>query len=332
MVEHSGPSGIKRGVSLYSYQDEAFRKSHTVEELVALSAGFGARGIEVIPEQTFDNFPNLTDQQVGEWHEMLERHGAYPTAYDMFLDTKRYPHRRLTLEESVESLRRDILLADRLGTRVMRVIISTEPEVVEAAAPIARDHDVKLAVEVHAPVRYNSEWILRHLDVIHRVDNGYLGLMPDMGTFTRRLPRVVVDRALREGATPAMVHYIIEQYDKHRWDRKDIPIEVAWKGGNPADLRLASAATFYDYIDPRELLPHMDYVFHIQAKFYEMVDDHHEFSIPYDEIIAVLQGAGYAGHLSSEYEGNRHIEDAFEVDSVEQVRRQHAMFAELLGE
>ena len=38
------------------------------------------------------------------------------------------------------------------------------------------------------------------------------------------------------------------------------------------------------------------------------------------------------GHLSSEYEGNRHIQDALPVDSREQVRRQHAMFARLLGE
>ena len=41
---------------------------------------------------------------------------------------------------------------------------------------------------------------------------------------------------------------------------------------------------------------------------------------------------GYDGYLSSEYEGNRHIQDVFEVDSVEQVRRQQEMFKKLLGE
>jgi sugar phosphate isomerase/epimerase len=324
--------GIKRGVSLYSFQDEAFRGTHTLEDLIAAAASFGANGIEVIPEQTWDNFPHLTDAQVDEWFGLHDKYGTRPTAYDMFIDTKRYPDRMLTLEESVESLRRDIDLADRLDTRVMRVIVNTEPAVVEAAAGYARDNDVKLALEVHAPVRYNSEWTLRHLEVIHRVDNGYVGLLPDMGTFTRRLPRVLVQRALREGATPDLVAYVVEQYERHRWDKKDIPVEVAWKGGNPADLRLAQAATMYDCIDPRDLLPHMDYLFHIQAKFYEMVDDSHEYSIPYDEIIPVLVEGGYRGYLSSEYEGNRHIEDAFPVDSIEQVRRQHAMFADLLGE
>jgi hypothetical protein len=50
------------------------------------------------------------------------------------------------------------------------------------------------------------------------------------------------------------------------------------------------------------------------------------------KIVPVLVDGGFDGYLSSEYEGNRHIQDAYPVDSVEQVRRQHAMFARLLGE
>ena len=80
------------------------------------------------------------------------------------------------------------------------------------------------------------------------------------------------------------------------------------------------------------MLEHMALIGHIQAKFYEMTEDEVEYSIPYDEIVPVLIEGGFDGYLSSEYEGNRHIQDAFPVDSVEQVRRQHAMFARLLGE
>jgi sugar phosphate isomerase/epimerase len=75
----------------------------------------------------------------------------------------------------------------------------------------------------------------------------------------------------------------------------------------------------------------MPYIFHIHAKFYEMLDDGTEYSIPYDKIIPALKAGNYQGYLSSEYEGNRHIQDAFPVDSVEQVRRQHAMFHRLLA-
>ena len=76
----------------------------------------------------------------------------------------------------------------------------------------------------------------------------------------------------------------------------------------------------------------MPLIFHIHAKFYEMLDEGTEYSIPYERIIPVLIEGGYEGFLSSEYEGNRHIHDAFEVDSVEQVRRQQSMLEHLLGE
>jgi hypothetical protein len=85
-------------------------------------------------------------------------------------------------------------------------------------------------------------------------------------------------------------------------------------------------------VNPRRLLEFMPFIFHIHGKFYEMLEDYTEYSIAYAEIIPVLVEGGYSGYLSSEYEGNRHIQDAHQVDSVEQVRRQQVMFSRLLGE
>jgi hypothetical protein len=181
-------------------------------------------------------------------------------------------------------------------------------------------------------MRYDHRWVNEHLEVIHRVDNGFVGLLPDMGTFVERMPRVITDRALRDGATPELVDYICRVYEEQPTDLHTLAAEIAWRGGNVADLRLAGEAAWYNNLDPAVLLDHMPYIFHIQAKFYEMTDDLVEYSIPYDKIIAVLIDGGYDGYLSSEYEGNRHIQDVQEVDSIEQVRRQHEMFKRLLGE
>jgi hypothetical protein len=63
-----------------------------------------------------------------------------------------------------------------------------------------------------------------------------------------------------------------------------------------------------------------------------MTEDYVEPSIPYDEIVKVLKQGGYKGYICSEYEGNRWIQDAFPVDSIEQVRRQQEMFKKLIGE
>ena len=51
-----------------------------------------------------------------------------------------------------------------------------------------------------------------------------------------------------------------------------------------------------------------------------------------DEIVVVLKQGGFQGWICSEYEGNRWVEDAQQVQSVEQVRRQHRMLCRLLDE
>ena len=332
----STPShAVKRGVSLYSFQEEYFLRTLSVEDCIRVAGEIGARGIEIIPEQSIPGFPHLTDEFVDSWFSWMEKYGTTPVATDLFLDTKRYPHRRLTLEEQVASFHRDIDIAVRLGAKVVRAIINTPPEVMEAAAPYAEDKGVRLLLEVHAPFHYEHPWILQHLEVMHRTQSPALGLMPDMMTFVERFPRVVSERALRDGADPQIVDYIVKLYDDHG-DTHALMDITNYMGGGPREFELARVAAHYIWTDPRKMLEHMPLIRHIQAKFYEMTLDENgldtEYSIPYDRIIPVLVEGGFDGYLSSEYEGNRHIQDAFGVDSVEQVRRQHAMFRRLLGD
>ena len=81
-------SRISRGVSLYSFQEELFLGTLSVEDCIAFAASIGATGIEILPEQNMPSFPNVTDAQVAQWRDMLARHGCHFTCYDMFLDTK----------------------------------------------------------------------------------------------------------------------------------------------------------------------------------------------------------------------------------------------------
>jgi sugar phosphate isomerase/epimerase len=326
---------IKRGVSLYSFQEEYFLRTLSVEDCIAAASSFGANGIELIPEQMIPGFPTVSDEFVEDWFGWMEKYGTTPVATDLFLDTKRFPDRWLTLEEQVASFHRDIDIAVRLGAKVVRAIINTPPEVMEGAAPYAEEQGVRLLLEVHAPFHYEHPWILEHLEVMHRTGSPALGLMPDMGTFVRRFPRVVSERAVRDGADPRLVDYIVKTYDDHG-DTHALMDIMNYRHGGPVEVGLARQATHYIWSDPRSMLPHMPLIGHIQAKFYEMTLDDTgaevEYSIPYDEIVPVLIEGGFDGYLSSEYEGNRHIQDASPVDSVEQVRRQHALFARLLGE
>lgn len=324
-------NSIKRGVSLYSFQEEYFLRKMTLEDCIAAAAKMGAKGIETIAEQMMPGFPHLSDAFYDQWHAWMDKYGTTPTCHDMFLDTKRFKGRLLTDEEMLASVIRDLKHANRLGCTVIRVIVNTPPHIMELAAPYAEQYHVKMGVEIHAPFTFDHEWIQRHYEVMERTGSPYLGFVPDMGTFEKRFPRVRSERYIRRGAQPEIVAFMCEAYERQA-DLDQLEQEVKKKGGKELELAMLGDLKRIVFADPRRLLDFMPRIFHIHAKFYEMLDDGTEYSIPYEEVIPVLIEGGYQGYLSSEYEGNRHIQDAFEVDSVEQVRRQQEMFKRLLGE
>ena len=322
---------IKRGVSLYSYQEEFFLRKMTLEDCIAASAKMGALGIESIAEQMMPGFPNLSDAFYAQWQDWMAQYGTTPTCHDMFLDIKKFKGRLMTDTEMLESVVRDIKHASRLGCTVIRVIVNTPPEIMAKAAPYAEQYNVRLGLEIHAPFNFEHEWIQRHLEMYARVGSPYLGIIPDMGIFEKRFPRVRSNRYVRKGAHPHIVQYISEVFSRHE-GFNNLLEDVKKMGANELDLAMANDIQHMTYVNPRRLLEYMPIIFHVHAKFYEMLDDYTEYSISYEEVIPVLIEGGYSGYLSSEYEGNRHIQDAFEVDSVEQVRRQQVMLSRLLGE
>jgi hypothetical protein len=150
-----------------------------------------------------------------------------------------------------------------------------------------------------------------------------------MGAFARRFPRVMYERYIRDGAHAEIVRHIVTAYDEGA-GLEGLPAEVEGMGGNELDLKLAEQVKHHICDDPRKLTEYAGFIRHVHAKFYEMTEEGIEYSIPYEETIAALRTGGFRGYLSSEYEGNRHIQDAFEVDSVEQVRRHQEMLDGLL--
>jgi sugar phosphate isomerase/epimerase len=323
---------IRRGVSLYSFQEEMFLGRMTVEDCVSFAASIGAKGIEVLPEQNMPSFPDLTDAQVEEWKDMVARHGCHFTAYDMFLDTKRRKDRLMSDDEQVESIKRDLLLCNRLGIRNMRVLVFVRPDILGRCVPYAEEMDVHMGVEVHAPWHLEHAWILRTIEEADRLNTKHLGILPDMGIFMKHYPPAYRARFERQGARPEVAQFIVDQHDAKIMCEYTI-YEVAVKmGGNKAEIAMAEILRHSPFANPKRIGDYAPYFRHIQAKFYEMNEDCTDPSIAYDEVIPELVKAGWEGTLSSEYEGNRWIQDVQEVDSREQVRRQHVMFERLIAD
>lgn len=322
---------IKRGVSLYSFQEETFLGQMTIEDCVAFAASMGANAIEILPEQNMPTFPDISDADVAWWQDLMARHGTHLSCYDMFLDTKIRKDREMTDDEQVDSIVRDLKLCHRLGIRTMRILVFVRPEILARCVPYAEQYDVHMGVEVHAPWHLEHAWILRTIDEADRLGTKHLGILPDMGIFMKHYPPVFRARFERMGARPEVAQYIVDAHEAKIMAEYTI-YEVAVKmQGNKTEVAMAETLRHAPYANPRRIGEYAPYFHHIQAKFYEMNADATDPSIAYDEVIPELARVGWNGTLSSEYEGNRWIQDVEPVDSREQVRLQHRMFERLIA-
>ena len=326
-------SQIKRGVSLYSFQNDTFLGTMSLEDCIRTCAEIGAQGIEVVGEQTFTGWPEAgaPKDEIARWHALMERYGTYPVCHDFMLDYKRYKGHIMPFDEQVASVKRDIDFGVALGVPYVRALVSIAPEVLVACAGYAEDRGIKILIEVHAPLHFDHPWIVRHAEAYEKSGSQALGFLPDMGMFLHRFPRVWKERFIRNGVPRHIAEHIEKAYEDRVLSEYVIN-DVREMGGSGAAIAMAETLRHNAAFEPRRMLEFMHRIHNIHGKFYEMTEDEVEYSIPYDEIVAVLKQGGYKGHICSEYEGNRWIEDAEPVRCVEQVRRQHRMLCRLLDE
>lgn len=330
-------SKLKRGVSFYSFQEEFYKHEMNLEDCFAEVASIGATGIQLIAEEMIPNYPNPPQTWVDNWHAMIAKYKVEPTNIDTFVDVYVGGHRKMTIQEGVETLSGQIRLANQLGFKVMRPTTGPveEPatEMIKRTLPIAEKYDVRIAPEVHAPIPLDGQYIQSYLEVIQKTGTKHLGLTIDCGIFCRRLPRVFIEYCKRHGAQPRVTDYVKSAFEGGT-AHDQIMAEVQKMSPSPADMLCAGFSGGYGPLTnhPKDLKPLAPYIFNIHGKFYEMTDELREYSIPYDEILPVLSEVGYPCSIDSEYEGQRWIQDVTITDSCEQVRREHVMFRRLFGE
>jgi len=328
---------LKRGVSLYSYQEEYYTRAMTLEDCLAEVAAIGAEGVELLPEQMVPGFPNPSQAWVDEWFRLLEKYHLKPACLDTFVDTTWGGHREMSTDEAVQTLVTHMKLADRLGFRAIRPTTGPVPDaavdMIQQVLPYAEKYDVKVAVEIHAPTLLRSRFIDTYLELIAKTGTRHFGFTPDMGLFCRTIPRILIEHFQRQGVDPAIMDFVNSAVLARR-PQDEIGAGVGKMGGRDVDQTYGFMANYYYQPDndPKDISIIAPYVYNIHGKFYEMTENMIEPNIPYDLIVPALIDAGCTGYINSEFEGQRLTQDAFETDSCEQVRRHHLMMAKLLGE
>jgi sugar phosphate isomerase/epimerase len=332
-------SRIKRGVTMYSYQEEYYTRAMTLEECIREVSDMGADGIELMGWMYVPGYPKPSDHWVDQWHSWMDRYHTVPTAFSQIMETKLYKDRRLTDKEAVDMMVQDFKFARRLGYKIIRVMNATPLDLVEKCIPYAEENGIKMGCEIHSPTELNGPWTQRLMDIIHRTNTKNLGFVPDLSLFVQRPPRVMRQQAIRQGAVTDAIADYIEKAREDGVPETKAAAEAAKLGYKEVNTRFGGSYLTRVFgtmgarmENPRDLLKYMPFIFHIHAKFWEMTGDLNEYSIPYADIVPVLIEGGYDGYLSSEFEGQRYTQDAFETDSCEQIRRQHIMLRRLLGE
>ena len=83
---------IKRGVSLYSYQQAQFFKELDLEAQIREVGTnlYGADGIEMLDEQSLRRYPNPPADFFKHWFEWMEKYGTTPVTMDVFCDVLQF--------------------------------------------------------------------------------------------------------------------------------------------------------------------------------------------------------------------------------------------------
>lgn len=329
---------IKRGVSLYSFQDTYYNGNMNLADCVKFVAEeLEATGIELLAEQMpIGSYPNPTDRQVDDWKEMMEKYHTTPTCMDSFIDYMLYKGRILTLKEQVEQMEQDLKLASRLGFQCIRVLCPVRAEVVEASAPIAEYYNVKMGLEIHAPMSFKAPWMQRYMEMANRVNSKYVGIIPDFGIFQYKPNDIAIQQALQAGARKSIIDQVVVEYRNGAHAVGQLKERLEKDRLNEAERAFIAQNSRSCYSDPECLKTYKDFIIHFHGKFYEINPENlEETGINYKEPIRILKETGFDGYISSEFEGQGFYQtDEFCDTSYEQeqLKLHHKMLKKYIGE
>ena len=322
---------IKYGVTLYCFTEEYARGEFSMEDCIRKVGEMGATGYEIVATQMIPSYPYISDEFLGLVKKCEELYNVHPVCYGANMDRGMRRDRNLTPDEMYARAVTDIKSASRMGCRVLRHQFLMGPDVLRRLAPVAEDYDVKVGIEIHNPERPTSPIMLEYLEQIEASGSKYIGFIPDMGCFATKPNKPNWEEALRNGTREE----VLRRAAALRYD--ETPMAEAEKilksELNASDREIGSVSgmwgfvTFYKKPDLEGLKYIMPHVYEFHSKFHYMYEDLHEASIPYEDVLPVIQNSEFEGYLISEYEGHGSGEDV----SV-QVHRHLDMEKKILGD
>ena len=346
---------IKRGVSLYSYQQAQFFKKMTwKDQIVEVHDNLKTDGIEIIDEQLIRNYPFPSDEFMYDWNNFIARYNMQPVTMDIYLDVHQFRDHVMNHREAAERLKNDIKLAARMGFKNVRPLCLVPIDVIEMALETAEKYDVRMGKEIHAPLpirpgakKQPTKGMAAALDfrmtdqiieLAQKTGSKHVGLVPDFGIFQHSPSQVAIDYAKRHTKNPDIIDFILEHSREYEYDDLDALLAEKFPGHDLNMGTIERMSLHESSAKPEDIIDVIPYIVSMHGKFYNMTEIpgrpgcYEDKAIDYETPMKYLRENGFDGYIDSEFEGQRDQQDiGYEnlVDEVDQVRKHHEMLKRL---
>lgn len=349
---------IKRGVSLYSYQQAQFFKQMTWKDMIVeVHDNLKTDGIEIIDEAIIRDYPFPSDEFIFDWNNFMARYDMNAVTVDVYLDVHQFRDHVMTYREAAERLKNDIKLAARMGFKNVRVLCLVPIEVIEMALETAEKYDVRIGKEIHAPLpikpgskkkptkgmaaALDFHMVDQIIELRERTGSKYVGLVPDFGIFQHSPTQVAIDYCKRHAKIKESIDFILENSRNYDFNEMVKVLDEKYPGHELNFSTIELMSLHESSAKPEDIIDIIPYIVSIHGKFYNMTEIpgkpgcYEDKSIDYETPIKYLKEYGYDGYINSEYEGQRYQQDRgieFLANEIEQVRRHHEMLRRLIDE
>lgn len=320
-------TGPQVGVTLYSFTNEWLTRQFDLESLLReVARREMGPNIEIIGFQSFKEFPDVSDDFAARFKDMVAEIGLNPVSCainsDRFLKPGQQPIDDASL---VEYHKRQLRSAKKMGFSLVRYQFALPVELLPEIAPYAEELDIRMGVEVHAPMWAGHPAVQAYGEMYEKLNTPVLGWIPDFGGTASRIPESMLDAARRAGAAESLLDKLKEIWVEPGMSHEKAGRLFQWglaNGHAPAHIQAAVLAYFIlANNDPKSWAALVDRTIHIHGKFYGVSEDLVEEAIDYATILPLFRDGGFTGTLVSEWEGHAYdTRDAFE-----QVSRHQAM-------
>lgn len=332
--------GIKSCVSLYSLQYQFLTGNMNLDDILRYMEELHVEGIELLPDQMLKGTPTPSSETYAMWDALMEKYHPGLACDDIFLNTNLYKNRELTKRECIELVKQEIIMARRLGFKIIRLVSMVPAWILEPCLETAARNDVALCIEIHGGLGFGVRKTEEYLEEMIRLDSPYIGIVPDTSLFCRKIPRVVSEYCYKVyGTNPELIKYAHQVQesgsDFFALQQKHGGMDPKLKSliQDPAkDMFYATNLAGYENCSLSCMDPFVKYIRHFHFKLYEMTAEGLEYSIDYKEVLEYLHKHGYNGYVSTEYEGNRWVLPDLEIPEKQQVAAHQKLIQKLIKE